>query len=187
MSLKRILEEKNIKNENELFKYLDENKFQWGMIIDEKKETNIDSKTYFELWTLKDTEKILEDEIAICWDYANFEKNIFDELGLKSNIYYLVFNDDIENNPSHCFSVIQRKDDLVLFEYSFRKKANIYEKENIDEIINMILEWIYERFEYLRASKAIVYKFKDVLPNGINARELLDLAINQEIVFENNN
>ncbi|WP_066498279.1 hypothetical protein [Abyssisolibacter fermentans] len=183
MKLNELIKNFSIKDEKDLFNFFKENKFEWGMVIDGKKENNIGPKTYSKHWTLIDPEKIIEDKIAICWDYANLEKSIFDKLGLRSNIYYLVFDDDIENNPSHCFTILERENNVVLFEYSFRQNANIYVEKHIEDIFKMIINWCYNNFDYLRDKDVTVYKFTDIFQKDIDAKELLNLAKNQEIVF----
>lgn len=183
MEINHFLEENKIKNEQDLFKYLNEQKFTWWIFINWVKDKEIKREEYLQSWKLKNIENIIEDRGWICWDFANFEKRIFDKLGLKSNIYYIVFGDDIYANPVHNFTVIDKWNELVLFEYSFRKRAWIYPMENFAILIESLLNWLYENNEKLDNKNVTVYKFSNTFPENINTKELLELAKKQEVVY----
>ena len=183
MNLSKFLKQNNIKDEQSLFNYLNDNKYDWWYLSTESKKEK-EKDIYSKLWTLKDIKGIIKDKMAICWDYANLEKNIFNYLQLKSNIYQIVFDGDIETNQSHCFTVIERNWEFILFEYSFRRNAGVYIKKNIDEIIEMILDWIYLKLDYMRDKNIAVYRFKDTFPKNIDTKWLLEFAKSQEVIYE---
>lgn len=163
MDLSEFLRYNNIKDEKNLFDHLSCKGYDWGYLSAEKKKEK-EKDIYSKLWTLKSTEDIIEDKMAICWDYANFEKKIFDHMNLKSFIYQIIFDDDIETNQSHCFTIIEKDDGYMLFEYSFRRNAGIYMKRDINEIIEMIWIWVCERLDHMRNKNVAAYRFNGCFP-----------------------
>ncbi len=137
-NLKEFLRENGINNENDLLRYLKENEFDWG-VLDENWDKITDRLIYRKMWRLKNIQQIFKDKIGICWEFANIEKIIFDELKMKSYMYWIVFDNDIDENPFHSFTLIERGDKFILFEFSFTKYAWIYELENINDVFELQL------------------------------------------------
>lgn len=182
LDLRQWLNKNGIKNEEDFHKFLTENNFKWGITG----QTALTSQKYCQVWKLKDLKELIQEKTAICWDYANLEKCVFDTLGLKSNIYFLVFDNDIVNNPSHCFTIIDKgkESGLVLFEYSFRKNAGIYNTETIGQTVDMIVNWYLSEPKYGVEGKPFkVYKFDKPFPEGINAADLFKLAKELEVAY----
>ncbi|HCC07084.1 MAG TPA: hypothetical protein DEP72_02800 [Clostridiales bacterium] len=180
------MKNQNIVNEKDLFEYLNKNEFQWGLIIDGEKTGNITSQTYTKLWKLKNFQQMVRDRIAICWDYANFEKQVFNGLGMKSSTYIIVHDNDMENNPSHAFTVIEEEKNIKLVEYSFIRHAGIYDMDSLNDIIDMQLRWRFEmpNDAHLKHLDVKVYKVPNELAENMIFTELVSQKENWEVVLK---
>ena len=181
-NLKEFLRENGINNENDLLRYLKENEFDWG-VLDENWDKITDRLIYRKMWRLKNIQQILKDKIGICWEFANLEKIIFDELKMKSYMYWIVFDNDIDENPFHSFTLIERGDKFILFEFSFTKYAWIYELENINDVFELQFSWRFENHAHLKNKSVTIYRYDSIFPINADRNNLFNLTRSQEIVY----
>jgi hypothetical protein len=123
--------------ENIKYGYTDKN----GEIVSERTEdfeTIENPETFYNNYRLQTAESVLKTRTGVCWDQAEFIREIFKCNNIKHHVIYI--EQQLKPNyPTHTFVVYWAKDKLYLIENSWQKNKGIHGPYNdVKEVIDTI-------------------------------------------------
>ncbi len=185
------MEINDIKNVNDIYKFMEENILYGWLGIDGIKHINNmdDFRLEYRTMNLKDT---LNNKVGTCIEQVWLMKNLMDKIGVKSKMFCARmyedenFNDLKAKERMHCFLLYYINDKVYQIEHPNFERKGFYEYENEEDAISKIVK-IYEdmmRDEYEKKNlpepvegfKRKVTEFYEVEP-GLTYKEF-NLYIN---------
>ena len=125
---------------------------------------------------LQDTQTILEDNHAVCWEMCELQRDFFKQ----SNIEYkniFVYLNDPNHFACHTFSIFKHQDRWFWFEASWLTKKGIHEFDSIKEIF----DYFRNNFEDFARGKydkdKIEFLEYDNVKPGMNTEEFINQVL----------
>lgn len=135
-------------------KYL--NEWKYGVLINNRIETDSDKIDWGRYKTIP-IKKIEKYHVGICWDFVNYQHNIFKKNKYSDTSYFFVM--ERNNNPNdivtHTFSIINIKNKQYWFESSWMKYQGVHNINSYRDVINKLIKeyglknkYLYDVYEY---------------------------------------
>ena len=180
-----------IKTPYDILEFLNENiTYGWVGTDDVKRENSL--KEFRHYYKTLSIDEILKYKVGTCIEQVNLMKYLFDEIGIKSNMYCTRmyedenFNDLDAPERMHCFLLYFIDDKVYQLEHPDPTRVGIHTYQSENQAIDFIVS-IYENMmkeEYIKENKkAPAGGFKrtttkfDVIPKGLSYKEF-NLYIN---------
>lgn len=132
---------------------------------------------------LQDTDKIIEDNHAVCWEMCELQREFFqrEKINFKNIFVYL-------NNPNryacHTFTIFEHQNKWFWFEASWMNRKGIHEFNSISEILDYFRDHFedFARGEYKREEVEFL-EYDNVTP-GMNTEEFVSQCLKGKKVKE---
>ncbi|MBR3898593.1 MAG: hypothetical protein IKJ43_04885 [Bacilli bacterium] len=104
---------------------------------------NID-EAFSDDYVLETPEEVLKNNVGVCWDQVELERNLFEKNNINFNTYFIVNYDD-NKCPTHTFLIYEDKNNYYWFEHSWERFRGIHkyknEKEALIDITNKFIKY----------------------------------------------
>ncbi len=178
---------KNIKNPEELIKFMEEN-ITYGFVDKNgKKYLDMFSKEWQDNWfnkcIVQTGKEILKTKIGTCWDQVELERLWFREYNYQFKTIFIEFQNNKKSNlPTHTFLVYKDKGEYYWFEHSFYDNRGIHKFKNYEDAIEFVkrkhLEYAINNYNidesYYKHIKA--YEYEEI-PKGLGVSKYLNWII----------
>ena len=132
----------NIKNPNELLKYMEKNiKYGFigknGKIYDDPKSEEWND--WYNECVVQDAEGIIRSGYGTCWDQVELERKWFSNNGYNFKTIYIQFEVGMDRMmPTHTFLIFESNNKWYWFEHSFEKNKGIHEFDSVSDVIEYV-------------------------------------------------
>jgi hypothetical protein len=163
-----------IKTPNDLLTWMNKN-IEYGYVSkSNSKITDMSSGIdFYNNYKLQTPNELFKSRLGVCWDQAEFQRYIFNNMRLENKVIYIVRNDP-PDYPTHTFSIYKKGNSYWWFENSFEKYRGIHGSyKNLDEIIKKVNKSMDEFY-----NNKVDYHWC-ILPKpkyGIGVKEFMDFA-----------
>ena len=146
----------NIKNPNELLKYMTSN-ITYGFVgKNGKKYLNQYSdewNDWYQECVVQTGEEVLETKVGTCWDQVELERLWFTNNNYKFNTYFIWFEVNHKNDYStHTFLIYENDNKYYWFENAFEEYRGIHEFDSEDNAIDYVMNKLCEFVEFNSAN-----------------------------------
>jgi hypothetical protein len=144
------MEYKDVKNPEDLLKYMSGNIIYGFVDKDGNKYTDVNSEEYEDNWLKKcivqNGDSVLKTKVGTCWDQVELERKWFKNSNYEFKTIFMGFDiPDIKNLPTHSFLVYKINGEFYLFENAAADCTGMHKFHTLKELIEFAKK---EQIEY---------------------------------------
>ena len=148
------------------------NTITYGM-FDENGEEISDPNEWYDKTRVQSPEWVIEHRRGNCVDQVNLEYWFFKENGILTTIYYIEYDNQKGERPSHMFIVLENNGKFYWYENAWKEYAGLHEYYSLNECLTDIKNK-YCPLDFIDSCK--IYKIKKI-DEGSNPNQVLNQKI----------
>lgn len=142
MSYEQFLNE--IKTPKDLLHYM-RNNIDYGIVDKNKKKIkNPTERDFYKNLVILTPEEVYEYQIGICWEQCEFQRVVFDRLGIENKVIFVGLWYNKKHYNTHTFSIFKDKKLWRWFESSWGNHRGISEKDTEESLIRTVIKQFIE-------------------------------------------
>lgn len=128
-----------IKTPKDLLKWMSKN-IDYGICDKNKRKIfNPTSKEFCKKMVLQTPEELFMSRVGVCWDQCEFQRMIFDHLGIINEVIFIGVYVNKQHYNTHTFSLIEDGTKWRWFENSWYQYRRLSDKNSKENLIKLVL------------------------------------------------